>query len=253
MKFLSYPRSLLGMILYPIVLFSYSAFMIVQNLIFSNRNYDSRVMRSWGQASCWLFGVKIRVEGMENNPPGSCLYLFNHTSFFDIFAMQAALPNLRFGAKIELFKIPIFGRAMTRGGVLPIARDRRDDVLQVYKEAAKRTAHGERFALAPEGTRYEGSSLGRFKAGPFFFAISAQIPIVPVVIVGAKEAMPKNSFVPTWGKWTHEIVLHVLKPVPTEGLGMDAKSQLQELVRGEMQKVLNANETQGEIKAQVGS
>lgn len=234
LKLLSYPRSILSLILYPIVLGGYSAVMVVQNLIFNNRQYDSRVMRSWGQFSCWMFGVRVEVVGQENNPPGACVYVFNHVSFFDIFAMQAALPNLRFGAKIELFRIPIFGRAMTRGGVLPIARDRRDDVMKVYQQATARTAHGERFALAPEGTRHHGPGLGKFKAGPFIFAISAKVPVVPVVIEGAREALPRTTIIPTLGKWSHVVKIHVLKPVSTIGKTMEDRTQIQELVRAEM-------------------
>ncbi len=64
-------------------------------------------------------------------------------------------------------------------GVLPIDRGNRNKVMKVYENAIARVNRGEAFALAPEGTRQKQVELGRFKRGPFEFAINAQMDIVP--------------------------------------------------------------------------
>lgn len=235
MKLIASLRSIIMTILYPPVLILSSIMVLTVNFLFNNKKWDDRVVQLWGQISCWMFGVKIKVNGFENVPAGGCVYLFNHTSFFDVFAMQAALNGFRFGAKIELFKIPIFGFAMRRLGALPIARHKRDEVFKVYEAAQERIHRGEKFALAPEGTRQEEEKLGSFKAGPFVFAINAQAPLVPVVIRGAAAILPKGHWIPNSDVWTREIQIDVLPPVATENFQIKDRPALQELVRKEME------------------
>jgi len=235
MKVLIYLRSVVMSLLYPVVLFLYSATAILANLLFNSKKIDDVIVQSWGQASCWMFGVKVIVNGQENIPQGGCIYLFNHTSFFDIFAMQGALKGFRFGAKIELFRIPVFGAAMRRMGALPIARERRDEVFRVYKAAQERILRGEKFALAPEGTRQHEEKLGSFKAGPFVFAINARAPLVPVVIRGAAAILPKGHWVPNRDVWTREVTIDVLPAVSTDSYNIKDRPILQEKVRKEME------------------
>jgi 1-acyl-sn-glycerol-3-phosphate acyltransferase len=240
LSLLSYPRSILMAAIYPIFLGVMSLVAVMVNLIFNRRSFDDTVVRAWGRWSCWMFGVKVRTFGIENVPPGGCVLLFNHTSFFDIFAMASAIPGLRFGAKIELFRIPIFGVAMKRLGILPIDRMKREKVFAVYRDARERIQRGERIALAPEGTRQVEEKLGSFKAGPFVFAISASAPVVPVVIRQASLILPKERLFPNWGTWSRDISLHILPAIETTGYHVDERPRLQERVRQEMALFFNA-------------
>src|SRR5690606_20896953 len=149
LKILSYPRSILLTALYPAFLLFCSVTCIVQNLIFNRCDFDDAGVGFWGKGSCKMFGVKVEVIGAENIPKSGGVFLFNHTSFFDIFARAGYLQSVRFGAKIELFKIPFFGWAMRRVGILPIARRNREEVFRIYQEAKPRLLAGEKIALAP--------------------------------------------------------------------------------------------------------
>ena len=122
------------------------------HLILGNRKVDDWHIRTWGKINYRAFGVRLSVHGIENIPTEGCLFLFNHSSFFDIFALCGALPSVRFGAKAELFKIPVFSQAMRMMGTLPIARQKREEVYKVYEEAKLRLKT-EKFALSPEGGR----------------------------------------------------------------------------------------------------
>ena len=120
------------------------------------------------------------------------LYTFTHSSQFDILVMYGYSPrSFRFGAKAELMKIPIFGHAVRMAGTLPIARGELSKVIEVYRQAEKRVANGEAFALAPEGGRRKTKDIGNFKTGPFIFAINAKMPIVPLVMYGVDEVLAK--------------------------------------------------------------
>lgn len=238
MRWFSYPRSLLAVIFYPIFLVLCSTVAVLVNILFSSRRLDDKVIAFWARSSCYLFGVDVVVRGYENIPAGGCLFLFNHASFFDIFAMHGWIPGLRFGAKIELFKIPVFGLAMKRVGVLPIARERREEVFRIYNEAQHRIENGERFALAPEGTRQTVERLGSFKSGPFVFAINAKAPIVPVVIRNVVPILPKGGLLPNWGVWKRTVMMDILPPISTENVQLSERPRLQEKVRQEMATLL---------------
>ena len=79
------------------------------------------------------------------------------------------------------------------------------------KNAAKVLKNGTSVAIAPEGTRSGSKKLGKFKKGAFHLAMSAGVPIIPIVIKNAYMAMPKDSKI---FKPTH-IEVTVLEPIDT--------------------------------------
>ena len=237
--FLARLRSLIFVIFYPVYLVALSFTCVVLNLLLNSRKVDNWIIKLWAAGTCRMFGVRVHVHGESLVPKKiGCIYVFNHTSYFDIWAMSGYLPSFRFGSKIELFKIPIFGWAIRRVGVLPIDRERRESVFRVYAEAKERILKGDRFALAPEGTRQDTEILGSFKSGPFVLALQCSAPIVPVIIRGASRVMPKSQFIPNWNRWTDDITLDILEPIETQNLAIDDKKELMERVRTIMEKAL---------------
>ncbi len=194
----------------------------------------------WAKLTLVLFGARIEVRGLENAPKNEgYLILINHTSWFDIFAIYTAFPSSRFGAKIELFKIPIFGLAIRFAGALPIARKSREEVFKVYKEAEPKMRAGQIYNLAPEGTRQLTEELGPFKTGPFIFAINTKVKILPVVIQGASLIMPKNSYWVNIGAWSRTITLSILPTVNAAEYTIEERPQIQERVRELMKNELD--------------
>lgn len=242
MRLLLFIRSFLACIGFVILTFALSASAIFFSVFTSSVRIPRYHIKWWGQAACWLFGVKVVVIGKElwrRNSGG--VVLFNHTSFFDIFAMAGYLPDMGFGAKIELFKIPIFGAAMRRVGILPIDRQRKEKVFKIYHQAIERLKAGEKVALAPEGTRTSNpDQLSSFKSGPFIFALQSKVDIIPVVIRGAFEVYSKNTLLPNLNKLTSTIYLIVLEPVPTTGEVEEKRIDLQNLTKSRMQAVLDS-------------
>lgn len=230
-------RTLIATVVFLIWTFFLSLLGFVLNLVFNKKKIDDFVIGTWARVTCGLFNVKVVVKGLENIPRGGCLFLFNHSSFFDIFALASAFPFLRFGAKSELFKIPMFGIAMRRTGALPITRGRREETFRVYEEAKVRFLAGERFALSPEGGRFFGPSLSSFKAGPFIFAMSATVPLVPVIVEGAYETLPKGSWLANLTSWSSQITLTVLPFIETKSFTLEKRQELQSLVYTQMNSV----------------
>lgn len=239
MYFLTLIRGVVMMFYITLSTIVFSILSLFIALVFRAPDFGFELVRwFWGKVILFLVGVKLEVRGKENLPPDGqgYLYLFNHTSYMDIIAMVTGLPVIpKFGAKIELYSIPFFGPALRALGNLPIARDNRDEVLRLYKETEKRAQKGECFALAPEGTRQTGGELGRFKKGPFIFALGAGIPVVPLVIVGAEQVQPKGSFLMNVGnRWSRKIVLQIQKPVNAKNYTDATISQFQTATREQM-------------------
>lgn len=232
---LIYVRSFLATILF----FPHTFLCCVPNIIFGALGMMSIcnwAVHMWGAGAMRLYGVRIKQYNRTNvRPEGGVLLLFNHQSDFDIFALHDLFNNkFRFGAKIELFKIPVFGWAMRNAGVLPIPRQNRSEAFKVYREAEGRFADGWVFALAPEGTRMREPVIGKFKRGPFIFAVNAKAPIVPVVIKGAYEVLSKDRRVGNVGRWTRTIHVEFLPEIRTENRTLEEVDALTEDVRNQM-------------------
>ena len=113
------------------------------------------IARIWGKGILIVSGINVAVRGLDNIDPGrSYIYMSNHQSNFDIPVLLACLPvQFRWLAKAELFKIPIFGRAMRGAGYVKIDRFNRDSAFESINEAAGKMQNGVSIMIFPEGTR----------------------------------------------------------------------------------------------------
>jgi len=231
MKLLPIIRSMLAIIFYPFLMLFFAILIVLLGFSPSLRKIQDQVVGCWASSSLWLFGVKVKGYNLSRLPTSGYLALFNHTSNFDILAVQTLIHKIRFGAKIELFSIPFFGSAMKASGALAIARANRDEVLKVYDGARVRMQRGECFILSPEGTRQPIEKLGPFKSGPFLLAIASQCPIVPIAIKGASLIQLKGQKLPNIQHWHSTIEVFIGEPIPTIGLPESSKQDLINKVR----------------------
>ena len=187
--------------------------------------------RLWSTLVLWAIGVRVRVHGMDKIASGEAhIFASNHISWFDVPALAKILPRYKFVAKAELFKVPIFGNGMRAVGMIEIQRDNRKAAFGAYDIAAEKIRAGNSVVVFPEGTRGHAYPLRPFKKGPFVLAIAAGVPIVPVIVHGTIEIMPKGSL------WAHPgtIDVHLLEPVSTTGVDYDHREALMQTVRTRM-------------------
>jgi 1-acyl-sn-glycerol-3-phosphate acyltransferase len=141
--------------------------------------------------------VEVALEGAERADwKQPSVVVANHQSWFDVFVLVAALPGrVRFVAKKELGRIPIFGHAWRACGHISIDREDRKSAIESLDRAAERVrAESLTMTLFPEGTRSPDGRLQDFKKGAFVLAMKTGLPIVPVGIIGTRDVMPKGSF-----------------------------------------------------------
>jgi 1-acyl-sn-glycerol-3-phosphate acyltransferase len=142
-----------------------------------------------------IAGMRVKVEGIENVPPGACVFVANHASNVDPLAMFPVVPQ-RLGVLIkkELLNIPILSAGMRRAHFVPVDRGDREAAAASVDIAVRYLKEGVSFAIYAEGTRSPEGRLRPFKRGGFSMAIAAGVPVVPVSISGTQRILPKNAF-----------------------------------------------------------
>lgn len=232
-------RTLFTMLVLAVVTLVFATILVVAALIgIPNRPrslYDV-LPRAWARAVLWAAGVKVRIHGLERlSRDGTYIFICNHVSLFDILALVGWLPRNNFVAKAELFKIPVFGPGMRVLGTVPMERENQKAAFGSYDIAAARIRGGTSVVVFPEGTRGTEYPIRRFKKGPFVLAIKAAAPIVPVVVYGTLEILPKGKLLMHPGV----VDVYLLDQVPTAGLDYDCRDQLSSTVHDRMEAVMN--------------
>lgn len=193
-------------------------------------------MRLWGTAATWASGVKVVVHGRENVQGAQHIIVVNHMSQHDILVLASVLKNLKFVAKNELARVPFFGRAAASVGTVYIERQNRKSSFDSYRQAAEKIREGACVVVFAEGSRGDTYSLRPLKKGPFVLAVNVHAPIVPVVLHGTREVHPKGTIRVTSGR----VDVHILEPVPTEGMTYEDRNALAKTVYDRMAACLVA-------------
>src|SRR5690606_31530179 len=109
--------------------------------------------------------ITVRGEGLDRlAEAGPCVYVANHQSWLDILAVLDVLPgSLRFVAKKELGRVPLFGRALRASGHIEIDRRNLDSAVGAYQAAAEAIRGGLSAIVFAEGTRSRDGRLMPFK------------------------------------------------------------------------------------------
>lgn len=151
----------------------------------------------WGaRAGVWLAGVRVDVAGRDKlDPSRSYIFMTNHVSNLDPPIQMPLLPKqTSVMVKKELFKVPILGRAMRMGNLVPVDRGNREAGIEAVAAAKAVVQKGMDMTIYVEGKRSFDGKLLPFKKGPFYLAVECGVPVVPITIVGTHYAMPKTRF-----------------------------------------------------------
>jgi 1-acyl-sn-glycerol-3-phosphate acyltransferase len=188
--------------------------------------YD-KCQRAWGRCLLWAAGVRVTVLGGSDLRVNEAhIIASNHASFFDILALAAHLPvPVKYVAKKELFRIPVFGWAIRALGHVRLDRQNLKQAFEAYEEASEIIRRQRLHVLVfPEGTRTRTGEMQPFKKGPFVLAIQCAAKVVPVYVGGTFGILPKGKV----RIHPHPVVLAIGEPVSTEGLTYDDRQELAE-------------------------
>lgn len=166
----------------------------------------------WARSILWFLLVPIKVIGKEHVAPNrSYVFVANHQSMLDVFAVYGWLPNnFKWLMKKEIRRVPFVGTACAVAGHIFVDRSNPRAALQSMEKVKKELVDGISTVIFPEGTRTRNGEIGRFKQGAFKIAIDMGLPVVPISLSGFYEAMPsKQFFVNPFSK----VSLHIGEPI----------------------------------------
>jgi 1-acyl-sn-glycerol-3-phosphate acyltransferase len=189
--------------------------------------FAHRCAQWWGAAILWTTGVVVEPAGVSLPPvTSSCIFVANHSSFYDIPVIFATVPHqLRLMAKATLGYVPFIGWHLRWAGHLLV--DRKKPGAGIFKRMQRLTTHGASLLVFPEGSRSRDGRLRKFKGGIFLLAIETGWPVVPLSIVGTRAVMPAGRLMTCPA--VVRLVVH--PPIPTAGLSRGDARRLAEQVR----------------------
>lgn len=192
----------------------------------------------WGAFYLWIQPAwSLRVTGREHADWSQAhVMVSNHESAIDILALYSLFRHFKWVSKIEMFRIPFIGWNMTLNRYLAIRRGDRGSVLKLLENCKETLDQGSSVLFFPEGTRSTDGRLRRFKPGAFEVALKARAPILPLVIRGTGDALPKRGFIL---RGRHRMHVEVLEPVPYEAFSGMSVESLQQHIRALIAEALS--------------
>jgi 1-acyl-sn-glycerol-3-phosphate acyltransferase len=185
----------------------------------------------WASIYTWLSPVwRVHVEGREHIRPGATYVMVaNHQSLLDILVLFRLFVHFKWVSKVENFRVPFIGWNMSLNRYIKLKRGDKASVIQMLRAARAALAAGNSIMMFPEGTRSFDGRLRRFKTGAFELAKAAELPLLPIVIDGSANALPKRGFVL---RGRHDISVTVLEEISPDRWVGESVDDLTLRVRG---------------------
>ena len=221
---------ILGSLLFTLLFFGWTAIISIAGLpcLLLDHRAAYRLGNAWSRVTLfllrWLCGVTSEFRGLENLPPGPAILASKHQSAWDTLVLPQLTPQLypAYVLKVELTRIPLFGRLLKRAGMIAVDRAAGAKALKEMLAAAKkRAAEGRSIVIYPEGTRSAPGSKLPYHPGVAAIYRETGLPIVPIAL-NSGVFWGRNA----WFKKPGTIVLEVLPPIPP---GLERHAVMQRL------------------------
>jgi 1-acyl-sn-glycerol-3-phosphate acyltransferase len=187
---------------------------------FRARRIYARVAQGAAILILRLYGVRLRVQQQRPFPRSQTIYISNHSSTIDLFALVAlGLPNCRFFLSGFLRRYIPFGFiAWMMGTFFTVPQDRPAERRAIFARAERTLRHtGESVYLSPEGGRVTTGAIGHFNKGAFHLATNLRAPILPLYFAIPREIDPGRGYDARAGV----VTVHVLPAIDTSTWTLD--------------------------------
>jgi putative phosphoserine phosphatase/1-acylglycerol-3-phosphate O-acyltransferase len=210
----------------------------------SRRSITNSGFSLWGDFGSHIAGLELEVSGEKNlRSHRPAVFVFNHQSAVDALIISRLLRKDFTGlAKSEMKANPLLGPVLSFADVVFI--DRNKPGADAIQPAIEKLKQGISITVAPEGRRSNGRRLGAFRRGAFNIAMQAGVPVIPIVIENASDALPRSSLVIRPAR----IRIHVLKPISTRTWKPATLDQQVNRCRESFLQVLGQANADGQVK-----
>jgi 1-acyl-sn-glycerol-3-phosphate acyltransferase len=165
--------------------------------VLPGENRRRSLVRGASRLVLWFAGAGLRVTGLENVPENPCVVVANHASYLDGIILTAALPaRFTFVIKKEMTRVPFAAFLLKRIGSEFVDRSDQRRAANDARRILQLAARQQSLAFFPEGTFTPEPGLRRFHNGAFVAALRADLPVVPVVILGSRKMLPAQRWLP---------------------------------------------------------
>lgn len=172
---------------------------------------------------------RLHISGERiTDPRRPYVVVSNHQSYADIPLISHVPWEMKWLAKVELFRLPVVGWMLKLAGDIPVHRQDKRQGVAVLGIAGKYLRQHCSVMFFPEGTRSPDGKVHSFSEGAFRLAIKEGVPVLPLVIEGSGECLPKHGW--KFGK-PGIIRLKILPPVETAGMNAGDATMLCSRVR----------------------
>jgi 1-acyl-sn-glycerol-3-phosphate acyltransferase len=181
---------------------------------------------------------RVTIEGVEKIQDGQAYVMTpNHQSAADIMVLFKLRKQFRWVSKHSVFYVPFMGWMMAMAGYVGIKRGDAKSRALMMERCKVILREGTPIMIFPEGTRSPTPDLIAFKRGAFSLACDVGVPVLPIVLDGTIEALPKNSWIFQHSRPV-DIRIRVLDPIPPADFGGDAGKLMAETRRRMEAKLL---------------
>ncbi|MCW9706181.1 lysophospholipid acyltransferase family protein [Fodinibius salsisoli] len=200
--------------------------------------YTGKLFRKLGKAISkinpnWNITISGSVDVNDREP---YIMVCNHLSQADIPLISNLPWEMKWVAKKELFDVPFVGWMMKLAGDISVDRRASNRRIATFKQARFYLERDCSIIFFPEGTRSRNGKLNRFAVGAFDLAISEGVPILPMVIDGTQNTLPKKSW--KFGMAKH-IKLKILDPIDTTSYSREDIKNVSKLARSRIAEQLS--------------
>jgi 1-acyl-sn-glycerol-3-phosphate acyltransferase len=186
------------------------------------------IARQWARTLLLVSLSPVKIIGREKlHVHETAVYASNHLSYMDTPVLFAKLPfQFRILAKQSLWKVPFIGWYLNRSGQVPVDSNSPRSLVASLNRGVTTLKQGLPLVLFPEGGRTATGQLQTMMSGCAYMAIKAQVPLVPLTLIGTYELLPIHVY----ALYPRPIFIVVGDPIPTTGLNArDADALTQRL------------------------
>lgn len=155
--------------------------------------------------------MKLKVDILDDMPKGA-IYISTHQSILDFPAFAGYIQHYLIFANVNLGKYPIIEKITNATGIRYIKGRSMNEVVEIHKEMEAHLDSGKNVIYFPEGTRHTGEKLLPFKRGAFRLSMKKNRPIVPIVIEGVQQYLPRKAWCFRTIK-RQNVYMKILKPI----------------------------------------
>jgi 1-acyl-sn-glycerol-3-phosphate acyltransferase len=218
-------RTCVGLVVLPIGLALYSSAAILRALLGAPAARVHRCYVGFARLCVRVGGTELMLQGADRIAAGeSYVVVVNHESTWDPVCVVTALPDLllRFVAKGQLMRIPIFGTALGLTGNVRVERSKTAGDVSRLREGMERRDPAVSLLFFAEGTRSRDGSFRPFRMGAFATALASELPVLPIAVAGTYAIWPKG----TLRLRRRPVAIEVGEPISTAGMKFEDRGAL---------------------------